>query len=71
VYPIGFGVGESPDFPRCTLTRLAAHCVQLEEEAAKSGGDLTAYASSTVVSTSAPKELGTLRQADGSEGFQK
>lgn len=35
----------------------------------ESGTDASAYASSTIVQTSAPKELGTLRQADGDEGF--
>lgn len=31
------------------------------------GGDVTKYATSQVVSTSAPKALGELRAADGSE----
>jgi GDP-D-mannose 3',5'-epimerase len=34
-----------------------------------SGTDSSVYASSTIVQTSAPKELGQLRQADGEEGF--
>lgn len=42
---------------------------QLEEEAKEKGADLSTYAKSTVVSTSAPKALGSLRQADGQEGF--
>lgn len=40
---------------------------QLEAE----GGDITKYATSTIVQTSAPKDLGTLRAADGAEGFDK
>ena len=39
---------------------------QLEAE----GGDKAQYASSTICSTMAPKELGTLRAADGNE-FKK
>ena len=31
--------------------------------------DHSVYSSSTIVQTSAPKELGTLREADGAEGF--
>jgi GDP-D-mannose 3',5'-epimerase len=41
---------------------------QLESER-KRGGDDSAYAKSTIVQTSAPKELGQLREADGAEGF--
>lgn len=37
--------------------------------AQEAGTDASVYASSTIVQTSAPKELGTLRQADGDEGF--
>lgn len=39
------------------------------QEAQTNGGDASVYASSTIVQTSAPKELGQLRQADGEEGF--
>jgi GDP-D-mannose 3', 5'-epimerase len=39
--------------------------VQLEAE----DGDRSAYAKSTIVPASAPRELGTLRMADGKEGF--
>eukprot|EP01026_Neomeris_dumetosa_P000605 TRINITY_DN10151_c0_g2_i2.p1 TRINITY_DN10151_c0_g2~~TRINITY_DN10151_c0_g2_i2.p1 ORF type:complete len:286 (+),score=46.76 TRINITY_DN10151_c0_g2_i2:218-1075(+) len=42
---------------------------KLTEEMGSSGGDVSQYASSMVVQTSAPKELGTLRQSDGSEGL--
>lgn len=42
---------------------------QLEGEAATKGKDLSAYAHSMVVGTSAPKALGTLRAADGAEGL--
>lgn len=42
---------------------------ELEKEAAQDGKDLTDYAKSMVVQTSAPKALGTLRAADGQEGF--
>ena len=38
---------------------------QLEAE----DGDRSAYAKSTIVPASAPRELGTLRLADGKEGF--
>jgi GDP-D-mannose 3',5'-epimerase len=38
---------------------------QLEEES----GDRSAYAKSTIVPAGAPRELGTLRDADGKEGF--
>lgn len=37
--------------------------------AAEKDVDVSAYAKSMVVQTSAPKALGTLRQADGKEGF--
>jgi GDP-D-mannose 3',5'-epimerase len=33
------------------------------------GVDAALYAQSTIVKTSAPTELGTLRKADGEEGF--
>ena len=39
---------------------------QLSEEA-----DHSSYAKSTVVSTSAPRELGSLREADGKEHLEK
>jgi GDP-D-mannose 3',5'-epimerase len=31
--------------------------------------DVSAYSQSAIVKTSAPTELGTLRKADGDEGF--
>lgn len=34
------------------------------------GGDASKYASSTIVQTSKPQDLGTLRKADGQEGFE-
>lgn len=44
---------------------------QIEEEAKASGsGDLSKYAHSTIVQTCAPIELGSLRKADGQEGFE-
>lgn len=43
---------------------------QIEGEIAQRGADAAqAYAHSTVVKTGAPTELGTLRKADGDEGF--
>jgi GDP-D-mannose 3',5'-epimerase len=33
------------------------------------GLDASVYSQSTIVKTSAPTELGTLRKADGDEGF--
>lgn len=42
---------------------------KLAEEVAK-GTDATSLSSSTIVATQAPKELGTLRNADGAEGFK-
>jgi len=45
---------------------------QIESEIKQRGADATtAYAHSTVVKTGAPTELGTLRKADGDEGFDK
>lgn len=43
--------------------------VQVDEEFAKTGKSSSAYSKSTIVAASAPVELGTLRQADGDEGF--
>ena len=43
---------------------------ELEAEAKEQGKDLTEYAKSMVVQTSAPKALGTLRAADGDEGLK-
>ena len=40
------------------------------QEAYAKTGDPSAYAKSTIVATSAPRELGSLRQADGAEGFE-
>lgn len=42
---------------------------ELEKEAKEKGVNLADYAKSMVVQTSAPKALGTLRAADGKEGF--
>lgn len=43
---------------------------QIEEEVSARGADaIAAYGTSTVVKTGAPTELGTLRKADGDEGF--
>jgi GDP-D-mannose 3',5'-epimerase len=43
---------------------------QLDAEIKQRGADATAaYATSTVCKTGAPTELGTLRKADGDEGF--
>lgn len=45
---------------------------QIEEEVKSRGAEAAAaYAHSTVVKTGAPTELGSLRQADGDEGFDK
>lgn len=45
---------------------------QIEAEVKQRGADAAAlYSSSTVVKTGAPTELGTLRKADGEEGFDK
>ena len=43
----------------------------LFEQEASTGGDATAYITSTIVQTSAPKELGSLRLADGLENVGK
>ncbi len=43
---------------------------QVEKEANEQGTDISQYASSMIVQTSAPKALGTLRAADGEEGLQ-
>lgn len=42
---------------------------QIESEAKEKGVDVTKYAKSAIVQTSAPVELGSLRKADGEEGF--
>ncbi|WIA33409.1 hypothetical protein OEZ86_006543 [Tetradesmus obliquus] len=43
---------------------------QIEQEVSARGADAAAaYAQSTIVKTGAPTELGTLRKADGDEGF--
>lgn len=42
---------------------------QLDAEKEK-GVDATKYSHSTIVQTSAPIELGSLRKADGEEGFE-
>jgi len=45
---------------------------QIEQEVEQRGADAAAaYAHSTVVKTGAPTELGSLRKADGDEGFDK
>ena len=40
----------------------------IKGQLAKEGGDGAKYAQSTIVKTSMPTELGTLRKADGDEG---
>jgi GDP-D-mannose 3',5'-epimerase len=40
---------------------------QIEKEAASGGADVSKYSSSTIVSTSAPTDLGNLRAKDGEE----
>lgn len=42
---------------------------QIEDETKAGGSDLSKYATSTIVQTCAPTELGALRKADGKEGF--
>ncbi|PSC72835.1 GDP-mannose 3,5-epimerase 2 [Micractinium conductrix] len=42
---------------------------ELEKESKEGGKDLSEYSHSMVVGTQAPKELGTLRAADGAEGL--
>ena len=56
--------------------RLSGRChnvffadAQVEAEL-KSGKDQSSFAKSTIVAASAPRELGSLRQADGAEGFE-
>ena len=44
---------------------------ELAKEAEAGATDTSAYASSQVVGTTAPRELGTLRAADGKEGYEK
>ena len=43
---------------------------ELQKEASNQGKDLSDYSKSMVVQTSAPKALGTLRDADGEEGLE-
>lgn len=40
---------------------------ELEREGKTEGADLSSYSKSTIVATTAPKALGTLRGADGAE----
>ncbi|KAI3435517.1 hypothetical protein D9Q98_001583 [Chlorella vulgaris] len=42
---------------------------ELEKESKEGGKDISQYSHSTVVGTQAPRELGTLRAADGAEGY--
>ena len=42
----------------------------IKGELAKETGDASAYAQSHVVGTTAPREMGQLRQADGKEGYE-
>ena len=49
---------------------LMVFATALAQEAYAKTGDPSAYAKSTIVATSAPRELGSLRQADGAEGFE-
>jgi len=42
---------------------------QLDKEAKERGVDVSKYSHSTIVKTTEPTQLGTLRQADGEEGF--
>lgn len=46
------------------------HCLQVEEELKASGSDGSKFTRSTIVSPTVPKELGSLRGADGEEGFK-
>lgn len=41
------------------------------KEQLNSEQDHSSYSKSTIVQTSAPRELGSLREADGKEGFEK
>merc|ERR1712070_930981 len=41
----------------------------IKDQLAKETGDTASLSSGTICGTSAPKELGTLRAADGAEGF--
>jgi GDP-D-mannose 3',5'-epimerase len=50
-------------------SRTCFGCVQVEAEL-KAGKDQSSFAKSTIVAASAPRELGSLRQADGAEGFE-
>lgn len=45
------------------------HLELLHVQETKAGSDAAQYTSSTIVQTSAPRELGQLRAADGDEGF--
>jgi GDP-D-mannose 3',5'-epimerase len=65
-------LGWAPTVSLCDGLQLTYFWIkeQIEAEVAARGADATAaYATSTVVKTGAPTELGTLRKADGDEGF--
>jgi hypothetical protein len=51
--------------PRAAQTRQG----QIEKEVKERNVDPAAYSASMIVKTSAPTELGSLRKADGDEGF--
>ncbi len=51
------------------LLRSSAIAALAQLDAEK--GERSSYAKSTIVAASAPRELGSLRQADGAEGFEK
>ena len=51
------------------MSNKAVANAQVEAEL-KAGKDQSSFAKSTIVAASAPRELGSLRQADGAEGFE-
>ncbi len=56
----------------CPVRLVSSHLVVLDpqvEAELKAGKDQSSFAKSTIVAASAPRELGSLRQADGAEGF--
>ena len=56
----------------CQVSLISSHWVVVDaqvEAELKAGKDQSSFAKSTIVAASAPRELGSLRQADGAEGF--
>merc|ERR1719193_1305724 len=61
-------LGWAPSIKLAEGLKVTYHWIK--DQLAKETGDVSSLSSSTIVATSAPKALGELRAADGSEGFK-